>query len=90
MAAQSAVNSVLSKFGIKTKITFREDGPFLVVEGQRRRSPKPKVQAWESPASFSCRALGMTEMVHSIGSSHEFANKIVRDTKAGGRFYRGI
>ncbi len=44
VAVQTAVNSVLSKFKIKTKITIREEKPFLVVEATRKRSPRRSVR----------------------------------------------
>jgi len=44
VVVQAAVNSVLSKFKIKTKITFREEKPFLVVEGSRQRSARRSVR----------------------------------------------
>lgn len=44
MPVEAAVNSVLVKFGIKTKITLRQETPFLIVEGSRRPTLKRSIR----------------------------------------------
>lgn len=101
MPVEAAVNSVLAKFGIKTKITLRQETHFLIVEGSRRQTPKLAPRVNERPMYRQVLPVEKIKkgdfyqavtggIVTLVSQGNDWIGKTPNDLKVGGTFYREV